>query len=771
MADDPEVVSRLSQEMAQALGQSLVKIGNEMQKLDRISKNATSNSGGIGQLDSTLASVGTRLLGPVGVAAGLYQMSSALSKVAESSVVMQAFSRNTGMASENIKDIQLQLRMMGKSTAEANGAISSINGLLNDLATYKEESSLAKTMFGREGGAAFINRLNAAKDRMGQIDEILRTYRAGNDRQKRGLADALGLDVDTLDRLQTNSGLLRNAYNINAADMRKYHEQTVIFEHNVSEAWKAISGNVITALNQITGGIDGSASTFESAVKRINAATNAFFSDSDKVMDKVRATIEEIRTLSNIYSDLQAGEYREAGKKAYTFFGLPGSEYGPPAPKSVETADPMGEHDKGSTFPGRFHGWMNQRSGIFSPETLKSWNDRGVTDFGGMRRYQSIEEDQSKTLIDIRDILQRMEGGPGGLGGGGGSGSADDPGGGRRALGNRLGIDQGSSADAARGPNTSVGSRGNRNHNRGNLKFGQFAQSMGATGQDEKGFAIFPDTATGDAAQEALLKSDRYKGLTLDQFGDKYAEGSRHWKDTVGKALGIGRNDVVDNQNPTLADAIRRAEGTGGTGTGDGRVNYFQRRGQGPFSASELERVQTPYGPITVHPEAAGDFRNFFRELGENGAPLGKLGSYNYRRMRWSNQWSSHSTGAAVDLDDAQFLSPKMQAWISSDPARWEDIKRRYNLTQPLPRKDPGHVEWTGPSAETEAARRRMDATRNSIWSKGTVGVDVNFKNVPPGVSTSATSNGDIFEKLKVSTSRQNQVAGGSTGEPFAGVW
>jgi hypothetical protein len=74
--------------------------------------------------------------------------------------------------------------------------------------------------------------------------------------------------------------------------------------------------------------------------------------------------------------------------------------------------------------------------------------------------------------------------------------------------------------------NSGVGSRGNRNNNRGNMKYGPLAQQFGATHADNKGFAVFPDQLSGDAAQEALLKSDRYKGLTLHQFAGRYAEGS-----------------------------------------------------------------------------------------------------------------------------------------------------------------------------------------------------------------------------------------------------
>ncbi len=115
------------------------------------------------------------------------------------------------------------------------------------------------------------------------------------------------------------------------------------------------------------------------------------------------------------------------------------------------------------------------------------------------------------------------------------------------------------------------GTRGDRNNNPGNMKDGPFARAHGATGADSGGFAVFPDRATGSAAQEALVRGGSYQGLTLEQFAQRYAEGSPAWRNTVGGALGIGPGDVVNNQDPRLIDAIRRAEGTGARGAAASR--------------------------------------------------------------------------------------------------------------------------------------------------------------------------------------------------------
>lgn len=64
-------------------------------------------------------------------------------------------------------------------------------------------------------------------------------------------------------------------------------------------------------------------------------------------------------------------------------------------------------------------------------------------------------------------------------------------------------------------------SRCRRNHNPGNIRYGRFAQSHGATGSDGA-FAIFPDDQTGFSAMSALLEA-AYTGLTVSQAIAKWA--------------------------------------------------------------------------------------------------------------------------------------------------------------------------------------------------------------------------------------------------------
>jgi hypothetical protein len=148
-----------------------------------------------------------------------------------------------------------------------------------------------------------------------------------------------------------------------------------------------------------------------------------------------------------------------------------------------------------------------------------------------------------------------------------------------------------------------VSSRGDRNNNPGNIEYGAFARAHGATGRDGR-FAVFPDYETGARAQAALVGSTSYQGLTLDQFARKYAEGDKAWERTVGKELGIRPGDVVDNRDPRLLAAIRRAEGTGGGGA---RASAASRAGAVDNSRTSTSTSEVHIGKIEVNAPNATD--------------------------------------------------------------------------------------------------------------------------------------------------------------------
>lgn len=67
-----------------------------------------------------------------------------------------------------------------------------------------------------------------------------------------------------------------------------------------------------------------------------------------------------------------------------------------------------------------------------------------------------------------------------------------------------------------------VPNRPQRNNNPGDIEFGPFAQRYGATHGDPR-FAVFSSVDKGFQALQALLRSDHYINLTIEQCVNKYA--------------------------------------------------------------------------------------------------------------------------------------------------------------------------------------------------------------------------------------------------------
>jgi hypothetical protein len=127
----------------------------------------------------------------------------------------------------------------------------------------------------------------------------------------------------------------------------------------------------------------------------------------------------------------------------------------------------------------------------------------------------------------------------------------------------------GQPAPAPAGGDKSV-PRGLRNNNPGNIEYGPFARSMGATGSDGR-FAIFPDAASGEAAADRLLQTYHSKhgldtvagvvGRWSPQADPTNKAGSTNaYTDFVARKLGVSPNTQLDMNNPEVRRKLAMAK-------------------------------------------------------------------------------------------------------------------------------------------------------------------------------------------------------------------
>ncbi|WP_146013391.1 hypothetical protein [Trinickia symbiotica] len=145
-------------------------------------------------------------------------------------------------------------------------------------------------------------------------------------------------------------------------------------------------------------------------------------------------------------------------------------------------------------------------------------------------------------------------------------------------IGKRNGLGGSSNAALPGTKAASGGARGLRNNNPGNLEYGDFAKAHGATGSDGR-FAVFPDMATGAAAQRALLDQNYFgRGLNTPRaIVGKYAPASENNQGAYLaflKSRGFDPDKAVTDKAGFSAAMMAYESGYGsGKGIGIGRSN------------------------------------------------------------------------------------------------------------------------------------------------------------------------------------------------------
>lgn len=119
--------------------------------------------------------------------------------------------------------------------------------------------------------------------------------------------------------------------------------------------------------------------------------------------------------------------------------------------------------------------------------------------------------------------------------------------------------------------------RSDRNNNPGNLIYNDYTKSLGATGKDKDGFAIFPSMEIGQSASLANLQNYGERGInTVEGIINRWSppkakgntpQGTQNYINFVAQQLGVDPKQPLNMSDTAtlqaLNAAIRRFEGTG----------------------------------------------------------------------------------------------------------------------------------------------------------------------------------------------------------------
>lgn len=123
--------------------------------------------------------------------------------------------------------------------------------------------------------------------------------------------------------------------------------------------------------------------------------------------------------------------------------------------------------------------------------------------------------------------------------------------------------------------------RGERNNNPGNIKYGAFAARLGATGEDSGGFAVFPTATQGINAIGANLRSYGRKGFnTPSEIAHRWSTTDQDaYTKRLSNLFGGNPNTQLDMNDPTVIASLSRGIIT----QENGRDSYLA--GAGPYTA------------------------------------------------------------------------------------------------------------------------------------------------------------------------------------------
>ncbi len=192
-------------------GTGMKKAGDEVERFGSSVKKHAGTS--IKEMNLGLKDMATSLLGPVGIAVGIYKVGQALETFAVGQIRLQNFARDAGYTSQSIQRLQFAGEHMGYTIAETNDIIKNFGSSVTSLHLDKQASDLWRNLDRiRDGGhqvALTIDRMKREGKDNAEImqygaDLIVKQLRRQTDEGNRAaeaLSRALGIPISMAEQL------------------------------------------------------------------------------------------------------------------------------------------------------------------------------------------------------------------------------------------------------------------------------------------------------------------------------------------------------------------------------------------------------------------------------------------------------------------------------------------------------------------------------------------------------------------------------------------
>lgn len=746
------------QNMSAMFSAALQQFGRDLEGFNRKAKEAAGSEGGMSKLSEMFVSMGKHLVGPVGLAAGIYEVAKSLEEFSEHEVRMANFAKDTGFATENVEAMQQAMRRMGMSVNEANNVMANLGGKLSNLRAFKESSELFQNLSRSEGGAAFaynLLRLEQAGDRMGSLNLIIRTFNRQTVETQILMAGLFGVGRSVLANMSDEMERNIKVWHKSEAEVKKYHELWIDLEASLDNIFGKISDHGVEAINDLAkelgkGDIDASAHKIANAINRFTDILHKAFESDLKDLRMIKHGMEDVVNFVNSNPIIQ-GAHKFLNKTP------------------TQILEDLNSHSNNPEFD----------------QALKNMKDRtGETAVPGNFTFNDLagKTTEGNVLLgDIRDILKRIEdkglnrpdtGGTGGVGGGPGLGIG--PGGvdlGKPGLGGvdrRSGVNKGAPGSGpVQLPSDNLIDRKAGEHP---FEFQKNGEGTLGSGVPEHVLATArkvaleggPEAVSRFMAQQGYPKNGNWCG----EFAAAVVRGAGGTPPRNPQVASNWRHFGHETNDPVPGDiAVRRGAPTGSTGShvtifeGDAGRDRFMGIGgnQGRFESSfPKSRYQFFHSDARGNPDASSPDVSSAKVKGSFFTDHRTASGADASKEAGIALPSREHLGEMFNVTGPDGRTTKLRQ-IDIGPAKWTG--RGIDFSGPAKDKlgyDPTDKSFTYSLVDE---RNKMDKVQTGTGSiGGKVHAAIEFLNVPNNVKTTGEASGEIFKDLQINRTRQAGV-------------
>lgn len=719
MGRELEALNRKALETGISGAGGLEKFSRQTGQLSEITQRTSRSLSGMGDLMSGMAKT---LLGPVGLAAGFVAVAKSMDNFAVSQLQLHNFATNTGFATSKIIEMNRQLARSGIDAGQARSEIASVGAKLQEIATYGVGSRFAQEI--AYGDAALARSLVTLKTHEEQIRAISDSYNRGTQAWKNYIVEKTGASHAFWEAQNDDLRGATKEFEYSKAELKKYHQEMdnlYTAGRNVFNEFSMTGIRAVAALGEEFHKLGyeshGLADDWQKLVDQFNRLRGL---GKTPILPGLFGETPEERAKTTAAERYMTEDYDAAGAGRLT----PSEQRDRTRGKLQEEADRLR-----STQP---FSWQK----LFRRQSLEGDLElpHGASPIMFSRTAEDltkIEEDSNRILSEIRDTLQ----GRTGFGGGGGGSSASPYGG----------------TNAPGGVGGSVGMGGVSSKLQEGVRAGaELGLPEGYTYKFISGFRA-GDPGYHGRGQAADIQIYDQKGNPIPNVGN---HPQRYLYDNVAKATQAWFARHYPGYNYTYGGHFN-------TGVRDDLMHH-QEGGVSArhFSNEEIQAEIERQNKVDVE----GRQRRQVERTGQQISGIGRGSTFNDAQT--ASGLPSNIPGIALPSraglgKQFKITTPDGRSFMALQtdvgPAAWTG--RGIDINQPLAlQMGYGRNFPTDAIFQWEQAREELDRSLKGgggAGPNGTLSAEVDFKNVPPGVRTSAEGVG--FRNLRITSTKQGQ--------------